>query len=386
MRCPKCNHDQNNMVECDVCGLIFARYQKIQEKRKEQEAQLPVEERDSGVTLKLLQAILLAVVVAATTYYFTGYKTQTSPVQVTVEAAPVTAEAPSQTKENQPAKDLPPQPAVSPPQPVSLQAEVVMKDNIIERARNATVSIETPWGTGSGFFVNKRSIVTNRHVVQFDEKIIAEMRSNIEKNRRFYELEEQKIRDWRQKFQQMPKGPSRSQLAMIIEQHEEEQRKVLPTLQENEQKLAKMDRKAQPSEIKIFFADGKELMVNRFVVSPKYDLALLSLYSDERTFLEKSSAGGKLHHGDKVYAIGSPKGLRHTVTAGVFSGLRVLEKNGPVYLQTDAALNPGNSGGPIIDEKGYVHGVATRGLPNSEGMGFAIPIEKVFEEFQSILH
>jgi serine protease Do len=49
-------------------------------------------------------------------------------------------------------------------------------------------------------------------------------------------------------------------------------------------------------------------------------------------------------------------------------------------------LNPGNSGGPIIDEKGYVHGVATRGLPNSEGMGFAIPIEKVFEEFQSILH
>jgi S1-C subfamily serine protease len=375
------------MVECDVCGVIFARYQKIQEKRREQETvQQDVQKPDSGVTLKLLQVLLLVVVVAATTYYFTANKTESPPVQVPVEAAPVAAKAPSLPNENRPARELPPQPVISSPQPVSMQPEVVVKGNIIERARNATVSIETPWGTGSGFFVNTKNIVTNRHVVQFDEKKMAEMRSGIEKDRRFYELEEQKIRDWRQKYQQMPKGPARSQLAMIIEQHEEEQRKVLPMLLENEQKLAKMDRKTQPSEIKIFFADGKELMVNRFVVSPKYDLALLSLYSDERTFLEKPPAGAGLHQGDKVYAIGSPVGLRHTVTAGIFSGLRVMEKNGPMYLQTDAAINPGNSGGPIIDEKGYARGVATMHLKNTEGMGFAIPIEKVFEEFQSILH
>ena len=248
------------------------------------------------------------------------------------------------------------------------------------------MSIETPLGTGSGFFVNTQNIVTNRHVVQFDDKKFAELQSRVEKQRRYFKLEEQKISEWKQKYQQMPNGPARSQLAMIIDQHEEEQRKIWPILQEEEQKLAKMNKRTQSSEIKIFFADGKELTVNRFIVSPTLDLALLSLYTAERTFLEKPPAGVGLRQGDKIYAIGSPKGLRHTVTAGIFSGLRALEKDGPVYLQTDAAMNPGNSGGPIIDEKGYVRGVATLVIQNSEGLGFAIPIDKVFEEFHSILH
>jgi S1-C subfamily serine protease len=57
-----------------------------------------------------------------------------------------------------------------------------------------------------------------------------------------------------------------------------------------------------------------------------------------------------------------------------------------VYLQTDAAINPGNSGGPLIDEAGYARGVTTMILNNTEGIGFAIPIEQVFEEFRSTLY
>jgi len=380
------------MVECDVCGVIFAKYQKIQERKREEEEALkeqkvqeePPSEK-SGSVMKLLQVLLLVVVVAATTYYFTGNKSTPSPVQPPVEVAPVAkarntsvVAAPLAPVQNRIVK-------VPAPQQASPEAPAV-QGNIIERARNATVSIETPLGTGSGFFVNSKYIVTNRHVVQFDEKKAAEMRNNIEKDRRYYELEEQKISEWKQKYQELPKGPSRSQLAMIIDQHEEEQKKVLPMLQENERKLAKVDRKTQSSEIKIFFADGKELIINRFLVSSKYDLALLSIYTGERPFLEKPPKGAELHQGDKVYAIGSPVGLRHTVTAGIFSGLRTMEKDGPVYLQTDAAINPGNSGGPIIDEKGYVRGVATMHLRDTAGLGFAIPIEKVFEEFSSVLH
>ncbi len=393
MRCPKCNHQQNNTVECDICGVIFAKYQKILDRKKEEEAQktLPEEKagrgaEKTGLGLKLLQVFLLVVVVAATTYYFTGYKSMSSSVQPPKEATPVATKVQTTSVAEPPAAPAQvritniPEPQQAFPQPA------VAKDNIIERARNATVSIETPLGTGSGFFVNTQNIVTNRHVVQFDEKKIAELRSRVEKQRQFFNLEEQRINEWKQKYQQVPKGPARSQLAMVIDHHEEEQRKVWPMLQEEERKLAKLDRRTQSSEIKIFFADGKELTVNRFIVSPTLDLALLSLYTAERTFLEKPPAGVGLRQGDKIYVVGSPKGLRHSVTAGIFSGLRTLEKDGPVYLQTDAAMNPGNSGGPIIDENGYVRGVATRGMQNAEGLGFAIPIEKVFEEFHSILH
>ncbi|BCL61343.1 hypothetical protein DGMP_20360 [Desulfomarina profundi] len=77
-------------------------------------------------------------------------------------------------------------------------------------------------------------------------------------------------------------------------------------------------------------------------------------------------------------------GLRHTVTSGVFSGYR-KRKDGQIFLQTDAAINPGNSGGPLIDENGFVYGVNTMILRGTEGIGFAIPIEKVYEEFSSSL-
>ena len=393
MRCPKCNHQQNNTVECDICGVIFAKYQKILDRKKEEEAQkaLPAEkprpgEEKSGLGLKLLQVFLLVIVVAATTYYFTGYKKMTSPVQSPEEATPVVTKVQRPSVTELPPASIEVQIRKIPEPQLAVPPSAVVQDNIIERARNATVSIETPLGTGSGFFVNTQNIVTNRHVVQFDEKKFAELQSRVEKQRQFFNLEEQRINEWKQKYQQAPNGPFRSQLAMVIDQHEEEQRKVWPVLQEEERKLAKMDRRTQSSEIKIFFSDGKELTVNRYIVSSTLDLALLSLYTAERTFLEKPPAGVGLRQGDKIYAIGSPKGLRHTVTAGIFSGLRTLEKNGPVYLQTDAAMNPGNSGGPIIDEKGFVRGVATLGINNAEGLGFAIPIEKVFEEFHSILH
>jgi S1-C subfamily serine protease len=132
--------------------------------------------------------------------------------------------------------------------------------------------------------------------------------------------------------------------------------------------------------------DGSEHVANYLLVSDSYDLALMSLFSGERTFIDKPPAGSNLQQGDRIYAIGSPIGLRHTVTAGIFSGYRAQGKDGQVYLQTDAAINPGNSGGPLIDDKGYVRGVTTMILRETEGIGFAIPIEKVVDEFRSSLY
>ncbi len=377
MRCPKCNHEQHNTVECDVCGVIFARYQKIQDRKKEVEAlKEPVGTKPGGGK-KLLKIVGIMVVVAATTYYFAvGKKTAPSSIEPPVEVAPV-AKVTSVPKEIRPVRAPEPQSASQQP--------AIVQGNTIEQARNATVSIETPWGTGSGFFINKNYIVTNRHVVQLDEKKLVELRDNVGKDRKFYQLEQEKVEQWKQQYQRLPKGPARSQLAMIIDQHEEELKKVLPMLLEKERRLQTLDRKIQPSDIKIILADGSSFAANYVLVSPGYDLALMSLFSGDQAFIPKPPAGSKLHQGDKIYAIGSPVGLRHTVTAGIFSGYREQGKDGRIYLQTDAAINPGNSGGPLIDEYGYARGVATMILQNTEGIGFAIPIDKVYEEFNSSL-
>lgn len=78
--------------------------------------------------------------------------------------------------------------------------------------------------------------------------------------------------------------------------------------------------------------------------------------------------------GQEVIAIGSPLGLRNTVTRGIVSGLRVA--GGVRLIQTDAAINPGNSGGPLLDRGGRVVGVTTLKVSQgAESLGFAVAID-----------
>src|SRR6266478_8652767 len=96
-----------------------------------------------------------------------------------------------------------------------------------------------------------------------------------------------------------------------------------------------------------------------------------------------------VRQGELVFAIGSPEGLRDTVTMGVVSSLaRQLDPDNPtVYMQTDAALNPGNSGGPLVDIDGNVIGINTLMLSEgggSEGLGFAIPAAIVNFDYRNL--
>lgn len=363
-------------MECEACGVIFARYKQVLDRRKELEEQKAATAKKSGVGLKLLQVLLLVIVVASTTYYFTGGRAVSPPVPPqgeTAPAAPIPPPAqPARVEKASGQQGVTPSPSA-------------IEGNSITRATNATVSIETPWGTGSGFFINSNYIVTNRHVVQIDEKKIGEFRHKVETSRRLIELEQQKIKDMKRELQRLPKGPSRSQLALIITANEENLQKILPHHEEGESRLAKLEKKVQPSDIKIVLVDGSVHVANYLLVSDTYDLALMSLFSGGRTFIGKSPDNARLQTGEKVFVIGSPVGLRHTVTSGIFSGLRSQGADGQVYLQTDAPINPGNSGGPLIDEKGNVHGVTTMILRETEGIGFAIPIATVYEEFRSTL-
>ena len=100
--------------------------------------------------------------------------------------------------------------------------------------------------------------------------------------------------------------------------------------------------------------------------------------------------------GERVYAIGSPEGTDYswTVTQGIISSVNrdlklydndgVLEKKMRV-IQTDAAVNPGNSGGPIINSRGEVVGIVTLKLTDSAGMGFALPSDGVLLLVEEII-
>jgi V8-like Glu-specific endopeptidase len=121
--------------------------------------------------------------------------------------------------------------------------------------------------------------------------------------------------------------------------------------------------------------NGDELPAKVVKTDEQWDLLVLKI---ERQHLPtvQFAASSKLKQGDEVAAIGAPFGLSDTLTKGVVSSVG-REIEGRKYIQIDAALNQGNSGGPIINEQGQVVGVATKAALKAENMGFAIPSDDV---------
>ena len=90
-----------------------------------------------------------------------------------------------------------------------------------------------------------------------------------------------------------------------------------------------------------------------------------------------------LNTGDDVYAIGAPKSMAYTLTKGVISA-KEREIGKYKYIQTDAAINEGNSGGPLLNDEGNVIGINTLKMSDSEGIGLAIPMTVVSDFLKSL--
>eukprot|EP00752_Nemacystus_decipiens_P006860 g6162.t1 len=134
--------------------------------------------------------------------------------------------------------------------------------------------------------------------------------------------------------------------------------------------------------------DGRKFLAEVKGSDTLSDLAVLQIDRDvgsDQTPLPEVTLGDSqdLQVGDWVIAVGNPVGLDSTVTLGIVSSMKrsseevgFLSDRKVNFIQTDAAINPGNSGGPLVNEFGEVVGVNTAVRANTEGIGFAIPINK----------
>ncbi|MBJ3775527.1 Do family serine endopeptidase [Acuticoccus mangrovi] len=133
-------------------------------------------------------------------------------------------------------------------------------------------------------------------------------------------------------------------------------------------------------EVVVNFADGSKLEAKILGVDPKTDLAVLKVDPPKPLKPLEFAASEDLRVGDWVMAIGNPFGLGGTVTVGIISARNRNLQSGPYddFIQTDAAINRGNSGGPLFDMNGHVIGINTAIISpsgGSIGIGFAIPSE-----------
>lgn len=294
-----------------------------------------------------------------------------------------------------------------------LKAQLEQKYNaesLVQNVTFAVVGIETAMGSGSGFFVTDDGyLITNRHVVRPTST------PEWEKSKVRFEQESEKLEQWRADLDQEQKSLEeyavklenyRNSLDMPdsgkvqsgidwdeyrdyesryqkrrteLDQAEGDYQRRLEVHRQNSDEFSFKSSLAGVSQnFKLFLKDNTELTATLVSISAEHDLALLKLdnYTTPKLILHDDETPAQ---GQPVYAIGSPLGMRDSVTKGIVAK---LEKD---YVITDAQIQPGNSGGPLVNEQGKVIGVNTMkfhtGNVLAEGFGMAIPVSVLRKEF-----
>ena len=148
---------------------------------------------------------------------------------------------------------------------------------------------------------------------------------------------------------------------------------------------------SEAKKVTVTLSDGKETYDAKIVGTDKQtDLAIIKIEANNLTAAEIGNSDN-IKVGEFVLAVGNPLGLDTSVTSGIISaiGRDVTSEDGTTYhvMQTDCAINSGNSGGALVNSKGQVIGINTLKLAGTgiEGVGFAIPINDTIEVYEQLI-
>lgn len=133
--------------------------------------------------------------------------------------------------------------------------------------------------------------------------------------------------------------------------------------------------------VTVTLSDGRALRASVVGIDPAIDVALLHVDTDHPLPAAPLGDSSAVRVGEWVCAIGNPMGYVHSVTVGVvsFLGRKLFDQSLDAFIQTDAAISFGNSGGPLINAAGQVVGMATAVSSQASSIGFAIPINQILD-------
>ena len=278
--------------------------------------------------------------------------------------------------------------------------------NRVEEATLGTLTIKTPAGSGSGFFVTEEGhILTNKHVIRPDAGTMEQAAGHFasqdklaEDISKALEAEEARLRSMQESLERV-KNLSETErnptMKALLEDKYRADRETLEKLEkdfesrkndfrekrekyEREKRdfLQRTSRAGRLMNFSVILKDNSEQEAHLVAVSETTDLALLKI-DGRKTPALKLGRLDRVAQGETVYAIGSPVGLKDSVSSGIISGFDGF------FLKTDAKIYPGNSGGPLINQRGEVIGINTlkQITHKFEGLGFAISTDAALREF-----
>ena len=354
-RCPKCSRKITNKIECKSCGLLFERYFKAENQKRAEETARAAKKNKIRQIASGSVSLLFVVIICGAAFYYFNVKEPASPSGNS--AALATGQAGS-TETAQPAGGQ-------------------QDSETVSRAKQATVAIITPRGNGTGFFVGRDLLVTNRHIVEQKESGLAEARSSLETYRQSVAREYEKLQKMKQQYTEMADGSRKDDLGVIIKDGEEQYERARAEQQRREDRILETEKGLENSEILVILDNGEKIVVSSTNLSETHDLALLTVTGTDIEGIVLPPAGSPLVEGAQVSILG-PK---NASTTGTFNGFYRGETVNEFFIQIDRPFNASNSGAPLIDEEGYIRGVCTQTTHTLEGAGLAIPIATVISEF-----
>jgi hypothetical protein len=305
--------------------------------------------------------------------------------------------------------------ATDSPELIDLEAKLLDKfkpDTPVEKASLAVVAIDTPMIQGSGFFISENGyVLTNKHVVRPTETDEwKEIEGNLKEADEAYRESDRAFRKERSRLSKMEKSLKEYKNAIDraddgyarriaqdeynlfmnrYQEHKGEYKKVKREYSENKRKYEAARREFNimssasilARNFRIILKNDDELNARLITVSDKHDLALLKVDRYKTPYI-KTGDFSSIRHGMKIFAIGSPLGMKDVITSGVVAGIK--EEN----VITDATILPGSSGGPLITADGKVIGVNSLRVSQvigGQGLGVAISIESAFSDFENLI-